>query len=84
MNDARKAVEAFKKNATGDQLRDISWHVTVEKKGLDYHAHNRAVSIAIDTKIAEKLGVTLTDHETWPDEQGQQLAKDWAASLPDA
>lgn len=49
MNEARKKVEEFKKNANHDQLRSISWNVTVDKKGLDYHQHQRAVSIAIDT-----------------------------------
>lgn len=82
MNDARKAVEAYKKN--GDNLREIAWHITVDKEGLDYHQHQRAVSIAIDNKIAEKLGVTLTDSESWPDESVRQQAKDWVAGLPDA
>ena len=84
MNDARKKVEAFKKNATGDQLRTITWNISVEKNNMDYHQHQRAISIAIDNKIAEKLGVTLDDHETWPNESMQQQAKDWAASLPNA
>ena len=82
MNDARKKVEEFKKNATGDQLRTIAWNVKVEKNNMDYHQYNRAVSIEIDNTVAQKLGVTLTDHETWPNELGQQLAKDWATSLP--
>ena len=82
MNDARKKVEEFKKNH--DQLRAIAWNVKVEEKNLDYHQHNRAVSIAIDSKIAETLGVTLTDSETWSDEQGKMLAQEWASKLPDA
>lgn len=84
MNDARRKVEEFKKNANHDQLRGLAWNVKVEKNNMDYHQYNRAVSIAIDNKIAETLGVTLTDSETWPDEFNQQQAKDWATSLPDA
>jgi len=84
MNEARKKVEAFKKNANHDQLKGIAWNITVDKKGLDYHQHQRAVSVAIDNAIAEQLGVTLTDHSEWPDESAKQQAKDWVASLPDA
>ena len=84
MNDARKKVEDFKTNAHHDILKQIRWNITVEEKDLDYHGHQRAETIAFDNDIAQKLGVTLTDHETWPEEQGKILAKEWAATLPDA
>ena len=84
MNDARRKVEEFKKNANHDQLRGIAWSVKVEKNNMDYHEYHRAVSIATDNKIAEMLGVTLDDHETWPNESAIIESKNWVASLPDA
>ena len=84
MNDARKKVEDFKKNAHQDTLKNIRWNITVEKTGLDYHAQHTAERIAFDNYIAQKLGVTLSDHDEWPDEQGKMLAHEWAAGLPDA
>lgn len=85
MNDARKKVEDFKKTAHQDVLKQIRWSITVEKKGLDYHAQQRAERIAFDNYIAHNLGVILTDedHETWPLEHGTAVDKEWAAGLPD-
>lgn len=85
MNEARKKVEEFKKNANHDQLRGIAWSIKVEKtNNMGYHEYHRAFSIAKDNKIAEMLGVTLDDHETWPDESAVIESKNWVASLPDA
>jgi len=85
MNDARQKVEAFKKTAHPDTLKNIRWNITIDKKGLDYHAQNRAERIAFDNYVASGLGVILTDedHETWPLENGTAMDKEWAAGLPD-
>ena len=84
MNDARAKVEEFKKKAGYDVLKEISWNISVEKKGLDYHSQLAAESIAFDNEVAKRVGVTLTDHETWPEERSKISAKAWAQGLPDA
>lgn len=85
MNEARKKVEDFKNSAAPGELRKITWGVKLPEnhKSLDYHAQRRAETIAIDEAIAQRFGVTLTDVETWPDEQANLAAKEWAAQLPD-
>ena len=84
MNEARQKVENFKKSASPDNMRQITWNIKIQdSEKMDYHARLKAERLATDDAIAQSLGVTLTDHDSWPMEQGKLLAKDWAATLPD-
>lgn len=86
MNDARKKIEEFKKSADSNEMAKVSFNIKTPEnyQNLDYHAKNRADSQALDDAVAAHLGVTITDSDTWPDEQAVALANEWAASLPDA
>lgn len=85
MNEARQKVEAFKKNASQRQIQAIRLTIKYPERwaNMSYHDRIKAENIAYDNAIATGLGVTLNDHNEWPDEQGKQLAKDWASKLPD-
>lgn len=86
MNDARKKVEEFKKSDNSNEMSRVRFSMKLPEniQNLDYHAKNRAESQALDDAIAQHLGVTINDHESWPDEQGKMLAQEWASKLPDA
>ncbi|HPE74682.1 MAG TPA: hypothetical protein PLC80_01260 [Draconibacterium sp.] len=84
MNEARKKIEDFKKSASPNTMRQIIWDIKItDAEKMDYHARLNAERLAIDDAIAQKLGVTLSDKDTWPTEQAQINAKDWASKLPD-
>ena len=86
MNDSRKKVEEFKKSANSEEIGKARFNMKLPEniQNLDYHARNKAYDLALDEAIAQHLGVTITDRETWPDERGQILAIEWATGLPDA
>lgn len=86
MNETRQRIENFKKSAGSDYMSRVKFNMKVPEnyQNLDYHAKNQADAQALDDAIAEHLGVTINDRETWPDEQGKILAHEWAAGLPDA
>jgi propanediol dehydratase small subunit len=86
MNVNRKTIEDFKKSASSQMMAEIRFRMVLPDnvQDLDYHARINAETLATDNAIAQQLGLTLTDHETWPEEFGQILATEWAAGLPDA
>jgi hypothetical protein len=86
MNVNRKTVEDFKRSASSQKMAEIRFKMVLPDniQNLDYHARINAETVATDNAIAQHLGLTLTDHETWPEEFGQITAKEWAAGLPDA
>ena len=86
MNEARQKVEAFKSKASNGEMASIRFATKYPDKinEMDYNSRLKAEKIAEDNTIALHLGVTLSDHDEWPIEQGKELAKEWAQSLPDA
>ena len=86
MNDERRKIEAFKNSPNSPEMARVrlSLKVPENAENLDYHALRKANSQALDNAIAAHLGVTVTDHDTWPDEFARTLASEWAAKLPDA
>ena len=84
MNDSRKKVEDYKRSASHDLTKEISWNIKIDKTNLDYPGIQKAYQQAFDNEVARRIGVTLDDNDTWAEEQGRMLATEWAAGLPDA
>ncbi|OFX56664.1 MAG: hypothetical protein A2066_14980 [Bacteroidetes bacterium GWB2_41_8] len=84
MNESRRKVEEYKRSASHDLTREISWNIKIDKTNLDYSGIQKAYQQAFDNEVAKRIGVSLDDHESWATEQAQINAKEWAASLPDA
>ena len=86
MNEARQNVEALKSKASNDEMARVRFVTKYPDKinEMDFNSRLKAERIAEDNTIALHLGVTLSDHDEWPIEQGKVLAKEWAQSLPDA